>query len=401
MNRFPCQRDDAGSILVTMLVLLVVTSLSLLLVAQQVLSKTRNLESRAFTRALFVADAGLQRASYQLTTSTVGLPGVNGTSSAPVTETLPGGNGQTDTYTWNVRRVTPLEYVITSRGTAEGRSRTVTMKYVQQSLFSFAVFADKAIHFQGNGFIGSYKSGSGSPVIDPGNGSGFIGTNGALTSNGGVTSGGVGLYNNAGGASCSGPVCEKNLPGFPKAAPFNVASQDAAVAAQLATCKPSPSTVLPDYVASEDGQPGFPRLKAGVNCFRSLTMDAPVTPFPGTASLPVKVYIDGGKIEITTSDVGLGEFGSAPAFQIYAVNPSTSVVIEKEGRFVGALWAPRSDCKERDSNIEGINVFGSVICKTFGKDAGTKGNGNLRSYYDNSLSGIGDGVFTVNTFAEN
>lgn len=399
MKRLRDVQGDDGSILVTLMVLLVVTSLSLLLVAQQALSQSRNLKSRAFTRALFVADAGLQRAVYQLKTGAVALPASDGATSTPVTESLSGGNGQTDSYTWTVSRVNPLEYVLTSRGTAEGRDRTVTQRYTQGRLFPFAVFADTAIHFQGNGSVRSYTSSLGT-TPDAVN-KGYIGTNGALTTNGGVESGGVGLYNNANGASCSGPVCSNMLPGFPKAAPFDVASQDAAIDAQLAACHAAYGAVLPDYVASKQGLSGFPTLKAGVNCFRSMVMDATISPFPGTAASPVKVYVDGGKVEVTTANFGLGEFGPAPALQIYANKATTDVLIEKEGRFIGALWAPRSDCKERDSNIEGINLFGSVICKTFGKDAGTKGNGNLRSFYDNSLAGIGDGTFTVSDFAEN
>ncbi len=294
----------------------------------------------------------------------------------------------------------PLTYLISSTGTAEGRPRRVTQEFVENPLFPFAVFADQAIHFQGNGEVGSYTSNAnGAPATQDAVSTGFIGTNGTIATNGGVTSGGVGLFNNEGGASCSGPVCSNTLPGFPKSAKFPIDSMDAIAASTIQNCKNLQGTLKP-FVASKNGTAGFGTLQAGVNCFSSVDLDVPLTGFPGTAANPVKIYVDGGNIRISKNNIGLGAFGYAPAFQIYATQPTTQVMFDKDGVLVGALWAPRSDCTNNDPSFEGVNVYGAATCKTFGKNAGTGGNGNFKAMYDNSLSSIGSGVFTQGRFRE-
>lgn len=402
MINMPVGRDsDSGSILVSMMVLLSLLSLSLLLVAQQVASQERSTTTRAFTRALFVADVGLQEVAYRMQTKAIAPPALVGQSTSWVPGTVPGGSGRTDNYEFSVTRTGPLTYLLRSRGTAEGRTRTVAQEFNENPQFPFAVFADKSIHFQGNGFIGSYTSNAnGTPASpDPGNGTGYIGTNGKILTNGGVTSGGVALFNNEGGASCSGPVCSKSLPGFPKAAKFPIESADAQIAANLTACKTAQGGVLKDYQASKEGQPGWPKLTAGAQCFRSMILDKQLVPFPGSAANPVKVYVEGGNVDVITP-IGPGAYGSAVAFQIYAKDAATKVRFDHKGVLVGALWAPRSDCLELASTFEGVNVYGSAICGTFGKDAGTKGNGNFQAMYDNSLGSIGSGVYSQGRFSE-
>jgi hypothetical protein len=299
-----------------------------------------------------------------------------------------------------VTRFSNLKYTITSTGTAEAKSRTVTQDYVQGSLFQFAVFANTRIHFQGNGFIGSYAEGA---AQDPGNGSGFIGSNGSITLTNGVSLAGVGLFNNSGGSSCSGnSACSPNPPSYVINAPFNVGSQDAAMAAVVAQCHALYGASLPDYVASQNN---LTPLHQGINCFRSANFDAPVTPFPGTPTNPVKIYIDPdpnvpSTIQVSTSDVGLGTYGNASAFQIYAPSSKTTVAITKGGIFVGALFAPYSACTNSFPSFEGVNVYGSMVCDTFGKGVGDSGNGNFYASYDRTLAGIGDGQFLLQNFAE-
>lgn len=181
----PMARRQDGSLPVALLASIVVAGLAMVLTARMIAGEEQVRFDRAFTESFHAADAGVQQALFELN---AGLHQDMETTDPPVV------SGETtfgdDTYQWTIERDSERSWTVTSQGTQNGVSRTVTAVIEEQPLFFPGAFGDTLIAFNGSSTsVDSYNSGTcTTPAADCewgsddqfGTGNGSIATNGVF-----------------------------------------------------------------------------------------------------------------------------------------------------------------------------------------------------------------------------
>ena len=163
-------RTQDGSLVLAMGVLMVLTFLSLALLARSIATVRSVRRTQDFSAALAVADSGLSDALFEIDqnrSATFSKTVAVGTGSATYTATY------VDANTWTVR----------SQGTSTGVTHALQATVSRQVAFPYAIFTNQDMTFNGNGGqnVTSYNSATGATNTHHA----VIGSNHAITLNGG------------------------------------------------------------------------------------------------------------------------------------------------------------------------------------------------------------------------
>jgi hypothetical protein len=180
-------RDEHGSLVLAMSVLMILSFLSLALLARSIATIRSVRHTQDFSAALAVADSGLSDALFEIDqgrSATFVKTIAVGAGSATYTATY------VDANTWSVR----------SQGTSTGVKHAIEATVSRQVAFPYAIFTDQDLTFNGNGGqnITSYNSETGATDTHHA----VIGSNHAITLNGGGGGDAQDFYTPNG--SCSG-----------------------------------------------------------------------------------------------------------------------------------------------------------------------------------------------------
>lgn len=162
--------DERGSVVVALGVLLVLSTLSLGLLART-LSTLRSVRStQDFSAALAVADSGLSDAVYRLDQAA--------TASFTVDGTTAGGS-----YHYAAQRISNTEYLVQSRGTVNGVRHAVEVRLTRSTEYPYALFTDQTLDVNGNNYENIFSYDATSGLTNTGNA--LVGSNGEVQVNGG------------------------------------------------------------------------------------------------------------------------------------------------------------------------------------------------------------------------
>ena len=137
-------RDEDGSMVIAMSVLLIITNLSLGVLARTLVAMHSVRIAQSYSAALAVADAGLSDALFKLDQN----------PTATFAATGPSGNG---TFSYVATHVTDTQYTVQSKGVVEGSTHAIQATVTRQSQFPFALFGRQALTFNGNGALDIYS----------------------------------------------------------------------------------------------------------------------------------------------------------------------------------------------------------------------------------------------------
>lgn len=323
MRRVTGAADERGSLIVALAVMLVLTTLSVALLARTTSAVTSARRGQDNSSALAAAAAGLNDALFTLDQVALGtsLPAAV-PASGWQTKALP----NAASFSWQAT-LSGSTYTVVSVGTAQRSTHSLGATAIRQPQYPFALFADHGISF--NGGSGQIFAGPPGGPADPLR-QARIGSNHAIVLASGTGGGNAQVpYPPAG--SCSG--CPNPQPAT--TGPF--ATPDPAVPPGV-TPAPCP------YGGNDNGQP----LVSGVYaCTGDLTLTGAVT-VSATPANPVRIYMFNGS-----------PAGSGPPSTLHLANVSivasdaTDLIIDKAGAgtvdvggptdqvaFTGILYAP-------------------------------------------------------------
>lgn len=172
------RHDDQGSaLIIAVVVMMVLTTLTLALLARTLSTMSFIRHGQDFDAALAAADAGLSQAVYRIengASATWEEAGVNGLGS----------------YRFVARRVTPVgtpanEFIVSSKGRVGNGRHAIEAKVTRSALFPFALFGYQNLRMDGStvngpGFQFYVVGSAGAPVS--------VGSNGLITCNGTMAS---------------------------------------------------------------------------------------------------------------------------------------------------------------------------------------------------------------------
>jgi hypothetical protein len=214
------QRDEAGNIIVIIGVIMVLTFLSIAVVARTMSGLKSTKQGQDFAGALAQADAGLADAMFRFdqTGTAPAKTFCVGNSPACTVSSVQGAPG----VQYTARRVDDNTYTVLSKGIVNGQPHAIQATVSRAFLYPFAIFAKTGINFNGNS--GTYDPGTGSGPVETVDANGNpvtyppadVATNGQVTCNGYQNGGSPAHqqdYFKGGGTTCNN--------GFLKAGSYN------------------------------------------------------------------------------------------------------------------------------------------------------------------------------------
>jgi hypothetical protein len=349
-------RDEQGSIILAMTVLMVLTGLSTLVLMRSLVVLAQVRKGQDFSAALATADAGLADALFQIDQATPPSIRVTGTA----------GSG---TYTYLATRIDDDTYDVQSLGTVGVSNHAIRATVRRTARFPYAIFSNQNLTFDGNGFanIYSYDVPGG-----PASGKARVGSNHAIVVNSGAGAGDFQDFFSPGGScvNCPKPV--------PRAGPYDVSAP---------VVPPGPTQACPAsgvFTGIVDGRGGVPFV-----CSQDVTISGEVTVVNG----PLLLYVTGeNALDMTGSVVNKGQrAGNVRVFK----EGSGALVIGNGSHaadFTGVLHAPRSDVTING----GEQVNGSLNVNAIK----INGSPNFTLAYDTSLGSIIQTPWTVTDWRE-
>lgn len=349
-------RDEQGSIILAMTVLMVLTGLSTLVLMRSLVVLGAVRQNQDYSAALATADAGLADALFQIDQATP--PSIQASGVA--------GSG---TYTYLATRIDDDTYEVQSRGTVGVSNHGIRATVRRTSRFPYVIFSNQNLTFDGNGFanIYSYDVPGG-----PASGKARVGSNHAIVVNSGAGAGDFQDFYSPGGScvNCPRPV--------PRAGPYHVS----AAAVPTGPTQPCPASGL--FTGTVDGRGGMPFV-----CSQNVTMSGQVRVVNG----PLLLYVTGENgLDMTGSVVNKGE--RAGNVQVYKEGSGALVIGNgaHAADFTGVLHAPRSDVTING----GEQVNGSLNVNSLK----INGSPNFTVAYDTSLGSIIRTSWTVTDWRE-
>lgn len=343
-------RDEQGSIAVAMAVILILTGLTVAVLARTIHGIKSVRQGQDFNAALAHADAGVSDALFRIDQMGIGI------STIPTTE----GQLNGETFKYTATMVDDQTFLITALGEVNGRPHGVQATAVRQLKYPFAIFGVNGLTFNGNG-TNTIRATLADGSIDP-NREARVGSNHAIVVNSGQGAGDGQIYYTDQG-SCSG--CPS---GTVAQGPYD-----------------TPDPVVPT-TASPGGCPGTNGVVSGTLAAGTYLCSSDIT-FSGnvTVSGPVVIYMSNPSTGNQTSDLNLSgatvnSGGSPVDLQIFKigsgdVNPGTG---SHGVNFTGIVYAPGADMTVNGGQI---NWTGSITLNTFT----VNGTPNLNFNYDQRL----------------
>lgn len=365
----PATRSDEGSILLSMLGVLVLGAITLVMLSATLDLQRRGRESRDWHHAISGGDAGVEQVRVLL------AEGARGS-------TLTGGGvlGAVD-YTWDARRVGSTWHV-RSTGVVDGRSRVVEADLRRTSWFDDGIFAERGIRLGGGNEVTSYDSRTGAWNT----GAGTVGTNGELRMAGSTLVDAGRLHGPSArcdGAGCAGTV----LDGHPE--PRDLAPLRAAISDDIARLCPGLGEA---WVASRSS----PLVGGTTRCMSSMRVDVDTELVGATADNPVVVYVTGdvridGGVSLNCRRCGRRNLPDSPSLVVYSTGARLRV--GNHAAVAGAFAVPDAVCVGTPSDAH-ATLYGGLVCA----DSTNQGQWAMR--YDEALLDGPTGTWDVVAWRE-
>jgi hypothetical protein len=387
-------RDDEGSaLMLAMVVMLVLTTLSLAVLARSLSTMKFMRTGQNFDGALAIADAGMSDAVYQIQKSTPTATWTRG----PVV------NGQ-GKYTYRAEYLDAADYNVFSKGELGASRHAIQARVSRNARYPFVFFSNSNMEINGstsNAYFNFYSYNSLGPVPSQ---PPTIGTNGTVVCNGGVS--GFTTHYVKGETDCPGPYLE------PK--PY-----DTTITVPPATGRQCGATSNNGIWGDTTFNVSTVETGGGISAVAAATI--PVTTIDGmngTAIIcnnidvalygwikvvnpPVKLYVVGGAFDMSNAivnvvDISTNVAGKASSFQLFKTGNAPFIVDSGNSSstltFTGVINAP-------DSTITfngGKWWTGAVLANQLT----VNGTPNLKIGYDLDLANYLSDKWTVSRYRE-
>ena len=360
-NRRGRRDDEGGSIILAVGVIMVLTMLSVAVIARSTANVVNVKRTQDFSSALAAADSGLADALYQIDqrpTATFTNSGTSGAGTFGYTATF------VDENTWTVD----------SQGTVNGVKHAIRALVTRESVYPYAIFTQQDLTFNGNGGanVTSYNS-----ITDPGKlidtNHAFIGSNHAITINGGGGGDQQDYFTPNG--SCSGCPNGHQRAG-PRATPEPT--------------PPSPSQSCPVggvFAGTVNGGAGTAYV-----CNQNVTFNGNVS----IVNPPLIVYVGPNyALDISNADINNGYGAKGKDFILLKAGTGPLIVGNGShvGTMTGVLYAPSSNMTVNGGQM---GETGSVTLNQLT----INGNPNFAMQYDDSILQITSGDWKVTDWRE-
>ncbi len=400
--------NNRGSIVFSLLLVLILTILGALILLRGVNeSKIANRYANS-TQAFWLTEAGIQQVVWEINTNNCTGMVQAGTNTACASCSSCGGGNKTKAATitgagdYDVV-LNNANTLITSQGSYPSRTssskiqRNIQGSISHQSPFSFAAFAQGQVTLANNTFIDSYNSNNGAYSVANSNTNGDIGSNGTTAgiisignniSLGGDVSTGVGGTNTAGsGTVITGTITHTNNYSMPDvsvpATLTGLASSGAlSVSNGGTTALPAGNYKYTDISMANNGTlniNGTVKLYLTAATAFSTGNNTTINIASGAS---LELYVDG--VLSIPNNVNLNSSGNVPKnFQVYsAYTGSKGISINNNGVLAVAVYAPKTNVIIGNNN----DLYGSLIGKTVSV------NNNSAIHYDEALSTINSSI---------
>jgi Tfp pilus assembly protein PilX len=412
------------AILFTLFVIIVLSVLGAAFVVRSITESRVAQKYELSTRAFWLADAGINKAAWELKnnncagflrcgTATACTSCSNcGAGSKCIAATL-GSNGDYDVTLDSSNTLMTSTGSYPSRSASNKVTRRVQTAVAGNSLFSYAAFAQNSVSLSNNSTTDSYNSNLGNYGV------GNKGTNGSVGTNG-STAGTIALSNNAkiNGNASTGASGTVTLGSNASVSGTTTHASNVTLSVINAPAAVSAVTTNPDNSLASStksvGNNGSATLTAGNWKYSAVSLSNNATL---TISGDVNLYLTGGSSLSTGNNVvinvsagsslilyadGVVSLGNNSTLNNVSRTPSKFVLysaytgangvsMSNNGALYGAIFAPRTDVAISNNG----DTYGSVV----GKTISVSNNGNV--HYDEALTSIqGSGGYTTSNWQE-
>jgi hypothetical protein len=381
--RLSQERDDSGSaMIIAVTVVLVITTLSLGMLARSLNGLSTARRQQDFAGALGAADAGLSDALFRL--DQVGVGAVSGFCVGPscTVGALPDHPG----VIYKATVVDNNTMTIRSRGTVNGIPHAMEATIRRDGAYPFAIFGNSSLTFNGNSGGNIYSvDASGTTVATP---EADAGSNGTITCNGSSPAQHHVVYS-GGSTNCS----------FPINATGSYTPQDPVTSCPAAPNTPTTPCLPATYTACPAGG-NFPSvvIPAAYYCTSSVTMPSTVSVGAGSGNggvVEIFIIPSSGTADFNMpgSDVNVG--GDPTKFRVYLAGAGNVVVGNgaNAGNFTGIMFAPNSSMTSNGCKVgwRGALVFNTATCN---------GGPHLSVQYDTRVAALVQQNWSVHNYHE-
>jgi len=392
------------ALIITYMVVAVLTILSAAFLARAISEKDSARRNAYSTHALWLAEAGIQKAIWELNSNNCAdfkqciLQSVCSSCSAcsSVSKCLTG----TLTYGDFSAQVDSLNTTITSTGYYPSSSdsnlmqRTVTVYLASDSPFNYGVFAKGSIGLSENVTIDSYDSSKGNYGGSNVKSNGDLGTNSTsdeaielsnnVTVKGDVSTGSGGTVDSGENVTVTGSTTHDNNIDVPSVSvPSSLSSLTSGGA--LSVAKKDTTTLSAGsykYTSITLGEKSTLSITGAVNLYLTSTSSALTSTNNGTISIAsgasLTVYVNG--VVAFDNNVTINNSSKTPSnFVLYSTySGSNGVTVENNGGMYGVVYAPDTDVSISNNGI----VYGAVIGKTI------EASNNAYVHYDEKVTAL-------------
>ena len=352
-------RDQQGSIVIAMSVIMVLGLLSLATVTRSVSNTTNVRRTQDFGAALAAADSGMSDALYQ----------IDQVQSATFTQAGSAGAGGWN-YTATLSATDPNSWGVKSTGTINGVKHAIQATVSREAVYPYAIFTRQDLTFNGNGGtnIISYNPVSGVSNTHHA----FVGSNHAITISGGGGGDEQDYYTPNGSCSGCSNAVQKNGPR---------AMADPVQPASGQSC-PAGGT----FNGTVDGQGGNTFICNQNVSFGTVTV----------VNAPVQIFVGAGySVDLSNASVNMGATAKGKDFLLLKAGTGSFAGFNggHSPSVRGVIYAPNSDITVNGGQME---VDGSLTLNQFTLN----GNPNFSLSYDDSVSTIASGNWAVSNWHE-
>ena len=351
--------DERGSIVIAMAVLMILTTLSMAVLARTLGTLHSVRRTQDFSAALASADGGLAEALFKidqvqaLSFDNLSTPG-----------TL--GEGQ---YTYKATKLDDLTWSVKARGVVNDVPHTIQATVIREVKYPYAVFTQQKYDTNGNNSSNIYSYNSVTGAQHTGNA--FVGSNRSVEVNGGGTAGDEQHYYTPDGA-CTG--CTN---GVQKKGPNPLLEPTAPT-----TFQACPTAGV--FAGTINGNGGLP-----FRCDTAVTFSGTITVFNG----PVIIYVGPGHtVAMDEASINRGPNTHAKDFQLLKAGSGDITV--RGAAITGVIYAPSANIP----NVSGgeFTLDGSLTINSIRINGGP----NFHVAYDDDLTTLGSQLWKVQDWTE-
>ena len=352
-------RDERGSIVIAMAVLMILTTLSMAVLARTLGTLRSVRRTQDFSAALASADGGMAEVLFK-------IDQVQASSFDNLSTPGTLGQGQ---YTYKATKVDDLTWSVKARGVVNGVPHAIQATVVREVKYPYAVFTQQKYDTNGNNSSNIYSYSSVTGAQHTGNA--HVGSNHSVEVNGGGTAGDEQHYYTPDGA-CTG--CTN---GIQKKGPNPIPEPTAPTTYQA--CPPAGT-----FEGTINGNGGLP-----FRCDTAVTFAGTITVFNG----PVIVYVGPGHtVAMDDASINRGVRTHAKDFQL--LKAGSGDISVRGAAITGVIYAPSANIPDVSGGA--FTLDGSLTVNSIRINGGPL----FHVAYDDDLRTIGSERWTIRDWAE-